>query len=152
MNASKQITVDGQSYDLSDDFLSRVLQVAAEGGCGYWADVEAESESDAGKLDGARDFDVSDYVEDDADMRGDRDVQYEAASFLAREDPAQGGTLDLQGVADAIERIVNDEVEVAPAIRAIIVAAIEEDDPADIDGEVADCIVQVGLFDEIVYG
>ncbi|GIZ53376.1 hypothetical protein [Noviherbaspirillum aridicola] len=154
MNSSKQITIDGQAYELSDEFLSRVLQVAAEGGCSYWADASVESEGDAAGPDGARDFDVSDYVEDDAEVHGDEreDIEYQAVSFLAQDDPAQGGTLDLQGVADAIERIANEEAEVAPAIRAIILAAVEEGDPTDIDAEAADCIVQVGLFDEIVYG
>lgn len=154
MNSRKQITIDGQMHELSDEFLSRVLQVAAEGGCSYWADASAETEGDGSGPDGARDFDVSDYVEDDAEVHGDEreDVEYAAASFLAHDDPAQGGTLDLQGVADAIERIANEEVDVAPAIREILIAAVEDDDPSDIDAEVADCIVQVGLFDEIVYG
>lgn len=155
MTAHKQITVDSSVYELSDEFLSKVLQVAAEGGCSYWADVSIESEGDAAGPDGARDFDLSDYVEDDAEEQGDERgdaLEYTAASFLAQDDPAQGGTLDLQGIADAIERIGNNEVDVAPAIREIIMAAVEEDDASDIDAEAADCIVQIGLFDEVVYG
>lgn len=67
-------------------------------------------------------------------------------------DPAQGGTLDLQGIADAIDRIASGEVDVPPAIREIILAAVANGDASDIDAEAADCIVQVGLFDEVVYG
>jgi hypothetical protein len=58
---------------------------------------------------------------------------------------------NLVGIADAIERIAGGEVEVAPAIREIIITAVREDDASDIDAEAADCIIQVGLFDEIVY-
>lgn len=154
MNSRRQITIDGDVHELSNEFLSRVLQVAAEGGCSYWADTVIESEEESSGADGARDFDVSDYAEDDAEVHGDEreDVEYTVVSFLAQDDPSQGGTLDLQGVADAIERIANEEVEVEPAIRQIIIAAVEEDDASDIDAEAADCIVQIALFDEIVHG
>jgi hypothetical protein len=154
MKTRKAITIDGKTHELSDEFLSEVLETAAEGGCAYWADVSADSTGNAEGPDGVRDFDVSDYVEEDGEVHGDESEDapfYRAASFIVSQDPAQGGTLDLQGIADAIERIASGEVEVAPAIRAIIVAAVENDEAADIDAEAADCIVQIGLFDEIVY-
>ncbi|MDQ9169478.1 hypothetical protein Q8A64_03530 [Oxalobacteraceae bacterium R-40] len=159
MAARKVITIDDENYALTDDFLSNVLETAVEGACSYWADVNAENAGgeDEG-LDGARDFDVSDYLEDENEEREDvaeaRSLDapfYTAATFLVSKDASQGGTLDLEGIADAIERIANQEVEVAPAIREVIIAAIEEDDPSEIDAEAADCIVQVGLFDEILF-
>lgn len=146
MTTRTTITIDGETYALDDDFLSHVLETAVEGACSYWADVSADSAGDD-----ARDFDVGDYV-DDGESGGEGDRFYTSASFLVSGDPSQGGTLDLQGMADAIERIAHGEVEVPPAIRAIILAAVQEEDPADIDAEAADCIVQIGLFDEIVYG
>ncbi|HYC43385.1 MAG TPA: hypothetical protein VEB70_10410 [Noviherbaspirillum sp.] len=145
------ITINGETYALDDDFLSHVLETAVEGGCSYWADVSADSAGDDAGSDGARDFDVGDYVED-PEAGGEGERFYTSASFLVSGDASQGGTLDLQGLADAIERIAHGEVEVPPAIRAIILAAVQEGEPADIDAEAADCIVQIGLFDEIVYG
>lgn len=143
--------IDGAEYALSDEFLSQVLETAVEGACSYWADVSAESSGTGAGADGARDFDVSDYVDDESDTDDD-DVFCTKASFLVSKDPTQGGTLDLQGVADAIERIAANEVDVPPAIREIILSAVQDGDASDIDAEAADCIVQIGLFDEIVYG
>lgn len=152
MKIRKTITIDGDIHELSNEFLSEVLGKAAEGGCSYWADISAHYSGDNAGPDGARDFDVSDYEGEDDEVGDEADGPfYTSASFLASNDPAQGGTLDLEGVADAIERIASGEVEIAPAIREIIVAAVREDDASEIDEEAADCIVQVGLFDEIVY-
>jgi hypothetical protein len=145
------ITINGETYALDDDFLSHVLETAVEGACSYWADVNADSIGDDAGIEGARDFDVGDYVED-PESGGGGERFATSASFLVSGDASQGGTLDLQGMADAIERIAHGDVDVPPAIRAIILAAVQEGDPADIDGEAADCIVQIGLFDEIVYG
>ncbi|HEV2611804.1 MAG TPA: hypothetical protein VGU61_16170 [Noviherbaspirillum sp.] len=149
MKTRKTITIDGTIHELSDSFLAQILETAVDGACSYWADVSAEDVSDSADPDGARDYDLSDYIEGD-DSGGDRPF-YSAASFLVSNDTTQGGTLDLVGIADAIERIAGGEVEVAPAIREIIITAVREDDASDIDAEAADCIIQVGLFDEIVY-
>lgn len=161
MKKTKVITIGNEDYVLSDVFLSEVLQTAVEGACSYWADISAEHTGSDEGADGAHDFDVSDYLEaeknddnddDEGDTGNEDTLLYASASFLVSKDPAQGGTLDLEGIADAIERIANQEVEIAPAIREIIIAAIEEDDASEVDAEAADCIVQIGLFDEIVYG
>ncbi|HYD95353.1 MAG TPA: hypothetical protein VEC01_08505 [Noviherbaspirillum sp.] len=152
MNGRNTITINGADYELSEEFLSDVLETAVEGGCSYWADVSAEPAGDDTGNIGVRDFDLSDYVDDDPGSNDGGRVSYTAASFLVSKDPTQGGTLDLQGIADAIGRIAGGEVEVPPAIREIILAAVENDDASDIDAEAADCIVQIGLFDEIVYG
>lgn len=155
MRSRKIIAIDDEDYEVSDAFLSHVLQVAVEGGSSYWADVNAESTGDDASQNGILDFDVSDYAEDedDAEVENDNDTEsfYTSASFLVSKDPSQGGTLDLEDVADAIERIANKEAEVAPAIREMIIAAVQEGEETDIDSEAADCIVQIGLFDEIIY-
>jgi len=150
MRARTTIRIDDTEYALDDEFLSHVLETAVEGACAYWADVSADSAGDDAGADGARDFDVGDYGEDSDDADEDERF-YTSASFLVNKDPSQGGTLDLHGVADAIERIVDGEADVPPAIREIIIDAVQEGDASDIDAEAADCIVQIGLFDEIVY-
>jgi hypothetical protein len=150
MKTRKTITVDRTTYELSDDFLAQVLETAVEGACSYWADVTAENEGVSADPGAGRDYDLSDYAEDEEENEDDAPF-LTSASFLVSKEPAQGGTLDLEGVADAIERIANGEVEVAPAIREIIIAAVKDDDAAEIDGEAADCIVQVGLFDEVAF-
>lgn len=149
MSVEKIITIDDETYDVTNEFLSQVLQTAAEGGCSSWADVSVDEQGDERGEDGRGNF--SAYAEEDEESESDA-AFYTSASFLVSKDPSQGGTIDLQGIADAIERIANNEVEIAPAIRDIIIAAVENDDATDIDSEAADCIVQVGLFDEIVYG
>lgn len=157
MKTKKVVTIDDETYTLSDEFLSQILETAVEGGCSYWADINAEnSGGDDTGLDGVRDYDVSDYREDedgdeDSDERSGDAPFYTTATFLVSKDPNQGGTLDLEDIADAIERIANREVEVAPAIREIIIAAVDEEDASEIDAEAADCIVQVGLFDEVLF-
>ncbi|TFV95475.1 hypothetical protein E4K72_17810 [Oxalobacteraceae bacterium OM1] len=151
MARATTITVDGAAHEVSDAFLSRILEVAVEGGCSYWADTEGEAREGTGTPNGARDFDLSDYVDDDDEHDDDGAPVYESASFLVSKDASQGGTLDLQGIADAIERILDGETDVPPAIREIIGAAVRDDDASDIDAEAADCIVQIGLFDELVY-
>lgn len=150
MGTRTTIRIDDTEYGLDDDFLSRVLETAVEGACSYWADVTTDSGDDDEDSDGARDFNVSDYTEDgeDADESG---RHYNAASFLVSKDPTQGGTLDLFGIAEAIERIAEGEVDIPPAIREIILDAVRSGDADEIDAEAADVIVQVGLFDEIVY-
>ncbi len=160
MKTRKVISIDEENYVLSDEFLSRILETAVEGACSYWADINAENMGgDDEGPDGTRDFDVSDYFDDESEeedeggaARSDDAPFYTSATFLVSKDPNQGGTLDLEGLADAIERIASQEVEVAPAIREIIIAAIEEDDASEIDAEAADRIVQVGLFDEVLFG
>lgn len=154
MTTRTTVVINGMRHEIDEAFLARVLETAVEGACSYWADVSAESSEESVRNEGKRDFDLSDYIEDEVDADRDEEgaIAYTEASFLVSKDPAQGGTLDLQGVADAIERIVSGEVEVPPAIREIILAAVEDGDASDIDAEAADCIVQVGLFDEIVYG
>src|SRR5690348_5332603 len=112
MNARNTIMIGGTDHELSEEFLSEVLEPAVEGACSYWADVSIESSDRDAGADRTMDFDASDYMDDDAD-REDRDrIACTAASFLVSKDPAQGGTLDLQGVADAIERIAGGEVNV----------------------------------------
>lgn len=151
MKTRATITINGADHEVSDEFLSQVLETAVEGACSYWADVDAEAVGDAEGSGRARDFDVTDYVNEEAEETEDG-ILYNRASFLVSKDPTQGGTLDLQGIADAIERIAGDEVEIPAAIRDIILEAVENGDASDIDAEAADCIVQVGLFDEVVYG
>jgi hypothetical protein len=150
MKTRKTITVDRTTYELSNDFLAQVLETAVEGACAHWADVSAENEGGSSERDGDRDYEMSEYAEEEEESEEDAPF-ITSASFLVSKEPAQGGTLDLEGVADAIERIANGEVEIEPAIREIIIAAIKDDDAAEIDGEAADCIVQVGLFDEVAF-
>lgn len=151
MKNNPTITIDQVAYELSNEFLSQVLETAVEGGCSYWADVTIEDAEEGSDPDGARAFGMSDYSDDDERDDDEDQPVYRAASFLASKDPTKGGTLDLQGVADAIERLASGDVEVPPAIREIVVEAVQNEDAADIDAEAADCIIQIGLFDEIVY-
>jgi hypothetical protein len=150
MKTRKTITIDGTIYELSDEFLSHVLETAAQGGCAYWADVEVVDQDSETADHINRDRAELDYTEEEEEGNEDEPA-YLAVSFLASKDPAQGGTLDLEAVADAIERIASEEVEVPEPIREVIVTAVRDGDASEIDAEAADCIVQVGLFDEIVY-
>lgn len=107
-----------------------VLATAAEGGIDYWCDWVRSSRTAPNAeylaLHGCRDAETGERVQDI--------------------------TLDM--VRLGMRRIADGEqsVTVSSHTRAAVVSALGDPGSADIDAEAADCIVQVGLFGEIVYG
>lgn len=114
--------------ELDRDFLSCVLITASEGGINYWADVLK--------------------VEDEGEDR--------MAIFLAmraNEDEEPRFKVDHETVVRGIQRLLDGSVRVDSQIRGYLSRAVaERDDAGDVDAYVADCIVQAGIFNELVYG
>lgn len=113
--------------ELDRDFLSCVLITASEGGINYWADVLK--------------------VEDEGEDR--------MAIFLAvraNEDEEPLFKVDHETVVRGIQRLLDGSVRVDSQIRGYLSRAVAERDAGDVDADVADCIVQAGIFNELVYG
>lgn len=61
-------------------------------------------------------------------------------------------TINRDVIALGAKRIMDGSVECAESIRRAVALTYFDSDDADFDAETADCIVQAGLFNEIVYG
>lgn len=106
-------------------FLSDITITAVESdACGYWANV-------------------TDY-----DNRKDDDV---TALFIERDT----GALRIIGndvIANGVGKIVRGEVQIAARLRKMVADANVDNDACDIDSELADCIVQAAMLNELRYG
>lgn len=125
--------------ELSDEFVGDVLVTAFDGrygGCWYWAAPKV-AEGDTSWLD----YDVNDVwlsvnVVDKEDANDSKIYRVNAEVIQ----------VGIQRIIDATEVKINEE------IRNYILRGVLEEDGGDIDSTAADCIVQAGLFNEIVYG
>jgi hypothetical protein len=128
---------------------SDILTTAVEGGIAYWANDRA----DDGSLQVER-------IDRDADLNVERIVfNVPAAEDVAGQDVRwrhgyETATVDTFMVEATIRRLATGEVKVRKDIRAIAARLLAGDRDAvgDADAEVADVIVQVALFGEVVYG
>jgi hypothetical protein len=121
-----------------DELFHDTFVTALEGGIGYWS---AAASYHWGDDDGAYDREgfYADIV--DAEFPDDADNAYFPPTRIDRTVIARG-----------FDRILGGEIEINPKLRDQIVSGYHAPDHADFDAEVADVIVQVGLFNEIVYG
>lgn len=70
---------------------------------------------------------------------------------FAEDYPAQ--TLTFVQIADAIAKLAfDDTVQVTPYIRDYARSTLIEQDAGEIDGEMADVVIQLAMFNEIVFG
>lgn len=120
--------------DLPDSVCADILSIALEGGIGYWA-LAREIERTAGE---------------------DDDWCYVSCMVRDFEDPdASWMTLDYGVIRCGVERVLTGRVKIADYIRSGILADIvdwEGRGGCALDADAADCIVQAGLFGELVYG
>lgn len=107
---------------LEDDFIDDVLVVATEGGSNYWGDFAGER-----------------TLLTVTDTDGDEDYEH---------------LLNFAKVRAAIRKLVNpaEDVNVNERTRRAIREAVVHQDAGMIDAELADVIVQIACFDELVYG
>tara|TARA_R100001244_G_scaffold94487_1_gene70944 strand:- start:382 stop:1020 length:639 start_codon:yes stop_codon:yes gene_type:complete len=116
---------------LGAQFIDDVLTAAVEGGINYWAEVHKISSEDNGSS-CYKEVVVFDNESDDDDR--------ELLSITP------------EVAAKGISLILGCKVTISRSIRASISDAVFSNDCGHIDAEGADCIVQAGLFDTIVYG
>ena len=115
------------------DFLSSIIVTAVEGGIQYWADVK-------------------DYIWDDDD---DHNLTHASVTIRSNEGddtlsewtPVMMSTVEL-----GVNRIKGGELRINHEFRKIVALADIDSHAGEIDSEIADCIVQAGLFGKLVYG
>lgn len=115
-------------------FLADIFTTAIEGGIDYWAAVSKY------------------YWQKDG--KADLDGFYAVVSDAEDEDAIpEDSRIDIEVIARGLNKICNDpSVKMAGCVRSIIQEADRENDASNIDAEGADCIVQVGLLGELVFG
>jgi hypothetical protein len=119
--------------------LHGIFTTALEGGIGYWSECDKYHWSlDNGKTSDSEDLDgffaTVTPEEEETELRIDADVIEKGLLLLS--DP------------NNIDKLrVNKNI-----FKICAIANARDEDDGDIDAEVADCIVQVGLFGEVIYG
>lgn len=116
--------------EVNQEFMNCVKTVAVEGGINYWALIR--------KIQRTADLDVTEFEVCDNEEDSGEDV-----NWLPVTD---------ETIVEGISSIINGAVEINEQIVQYILQAIRENDCGHIDADAADCIVQVGLFGEIVFG
>lgn len=119
------------TYEQWKDFAAGVLTTAAEGGIGYWADYRTQrrdSDSFVTLI-----HDITTVEDDDGLIFQHRMVNHDVLLWACR-------------------AILTDS-KVNNAIRDQVIRALSYDlDAGEIDAEGADCLIQIGVFGEIVFG
>jgi hypothetical protein len=134
---SKTITM---SIDISDQFLADVLTTAVEQGIGDWAVCSEINRCVDG--DGYDQYTIVSAVIHDRefiDSDGDDEPEF----------PMTKITTDT--VALGMQRLMSGDIFVADDIASQISTSVREAD-CDIDSLAADCIIQAGMLNKIVFG
>ena len=109
---------------MNTQFLSDIIVTAVEGGTNYWAQVSNYSHAD----------------------------ENTHATFHDMED-GQRYPITPTDVQEAIEQIIGGDTSgIHPVIVNKIAVAVRENEAGDVDADLADLIVQVACFTEVVYG
>lgn len=125
------------AVDLDQDWINMILTTAfdyAEGSSNYWL--------------------VSEDVERIGDFRGIEPYQNDGKWYAVNIKGSEfhivvGGAM----LSTAVSEILNDPAFVGTETEKQLVAALETpEDLPDLDGEACDVIVQVAMFDEVIYG
>lgn len=136
---------------LNDEELSDVVITAVEGGIGYWfRGLEYRHNQPGGAF-------IAGYITDEV---GDCDRMGDGYGYSATDDHAEQATcedciaattlIDSDTVALGIQRILSGEVGIRGDLLRQVQTLTTED--PNVDSDAADCIVQAGLFGELVYG
>lgn len=119
-------------------FLFDAFVTAMEGGIGYWAY--------ASKYHWRKDNEEGLSIDD-------VDGFYANIQDAECEDAFEPTTINQAVIVKGINKIFkDDELQINQNIRADVINASLKNDAGYLDAESADCIVQVGLFGEIVFG
>ena len=118
---------------LKDDFLWDIFVTALEGGIGYWSRC-------------------SEYKpwKDGADHEEDYENFLAVITVRSGEDIVTH-TINSAVIHRGIMRILSKEVSLSDQLYGWLFTGVTSDSGM-IDADVADCVVQAGLFEEIVYG
>ena len=119
-----------------------IFVIALEGGIGYWSEctkyhwMKKEGDKNIDDINGF----FANIIELDEDRLADGEEQNKFK-------------IDYSVIEKGLKAICNGPVKyLSEGIRTSIITAIINDDAGEIDADYADGIVQVGLFNEVVYG
>lgn len=121
------------------EFLHCIFTTALEGGIGYWSQAATYRWSMAGDsnvddLDGFIAI-IGEFDESTGKYRHDKPL-----------------TINRAVIQKGLARLADKDFKVRDDIRKTALAGSAMNDAGDIDAEIADVIVQAGLFGEIIYG
>lgn len=111
------------------DFLVNVVVTAVEGGVGYWAELREYK-----------------WSEDENRYMTGASVEVDA------QDGKGWRTVNLDTIREGLAKIKESSFQINPAVLSAILMGDRNNDAGEIDSEAADCIIQAGLFGELVYG
>lgn len=129
-----EITIARQ-YDM--EILADTIITAVEGGIGYWSECIS-------------------YTHTEGPEHTRADIQ--VVSELKDDDMADVYHLDCEVARKGIERILRaggnleDECHVGSEIRGYIQMSLDDNSAYMIDATAADCIIQAGIFNSILFG
>jgi hypothetical protein len=115
------------SLEITDRLCKDLLTAAVEGGSAYWLachSVKREESLDVIKI-------IKPFDRDDPDVRW--------------------ADVTLETVRDGIQRILEGNL-VNSTIQGDVLRAVTDPDSCSWDAETADCVLQAGMFNEVVYG
>jgi len=124
---------------LDPQFLHDVFVTALEGGIGYWSDCHEYRWSLGAP---SHEADLVGFYATVVDAEGDDDTVHR---------------IDRPAIVRGVERILTGQATccgkpIGSHLVGTVARAVVGGDAGDIDAEIADVIVQIGLFGEIVYG
>lgn len=132
------VNIDYQiTKTLSDEFLSDVLITAFDGdlgACWYWAQP------------------AQDHWLQTVAVPNTRQRLWLHVAIAERDEPNKGRMVDENVLAQGIRLLLVGKVGIRSDLLEHLKTGVWEGDAGEIDAEVADCIVQAGLFGQIVYG
>ena len=131
---TNQITI---TLDVPNSLLWSIFVTALEGGIGYWSVCNEYRIGHPDKTGEDHEGFHADIVETETHIEGDEEEEVR---------------IDREVVLRGLPRIVRRSVRISPRITQDVILSIQQGHSGHIDSEAADCIIQAGLFDEIVYG
>tara|TARA_R110000824_G_scaffold63858_1_gene167437 strand:+ start:598 stop:996 length:399 start_codon:yes stop_codon:yes gene_type:complete len=131
---ANQITI---TLDVPNSLLYEVFVTALEGGIGYWSVCNEYRIGYPDKTGEDHEGFRADIVETETHIEGDEEEEVR---------------IDRGVVLLGLTRVVQGSVRISPRIYQDILLSVRQGHSGHIDSEAADCIVQAGLFDDIVYG
>ena len=131
---TNQITI---TLDVPNSLLWGIFVTALEGGIGYWSVCNEYRIGHPDKPGEDHEGFHADIVETETHIEGDEEEEVR---------------IDREVVLRGLTRIVRRSVRISPRITQDVILSIQQGHSGHIDSEAADCIIQAGRFDEIVYG
>ena len=117
---------------VTPEFLWGVFVTALEGGIGYWSQCLTYKQS----LEGG----------------GPLDADHDGFHAVIRDYEGEKRTINSDVIHKGIQLLLTGEAKINGDLLGSLVAGVVKNDGGFVDAEVADCVVQAGLFEQIVYG